>query len=118
MPFDVELEWYCNKNLKRLRKSDEVIVKFVIHNNSLQSIGKVVVIPENSPIEFPRREIDLNLKFGKVAMIDLVGTVSADAGQYLVKFEIIETFWESVICPPVEIKVIITEGLFSSLFKS
>lgn len=118
MPFDIKLEWNCNKNLKRLKKGDEIIIKFVILNSSLQSIGKVMILAENCPIEFQRRETDLNLKYGKIAMIDLVGTINADAGQYLAKFEFVETFWESAICPPIEIKMNVTEGLFSSLFKS
>ena len=118
MPFDTDLEWSSNKNLKRLRKGDEVNIKLVILNNSLQHIGKVVVVAENCPFEVPRIEIDLNLKYGKIGVIDLFGNISAESRHYDSKFEIVDTFWECAICPPISIKMVVTEGLFSSFFRS
>ena len=118
LPFDVIAEWNANKNLNKLKKDDEVVIKFVIFNNSLQEMKKIVVRDDGCPFIVIRKEIEVNCKYGNVTVVEVAGVVRGGAGCYNCKFEIVESVCDEIILPPIFIKMAVTEGLFSSFFKS
>lgn len=118
LPFDAIVEWNANKHLNKLKKDDEVVIKFVIFNSSLQEIKKIVVRDDGCPFVVVRKEIEVNCKYGCVAIVEVAGIVRGGAGSYNSKFEIVESVCDEIILPPIYIKMAVTEGLFSSFFKS
>jgi hypothetical protein len=102
----------------KLKKDEEVQIKFVIFNNSLQEIRRLTVRDEGCPFVVVRKEVDVVCKFQQIVVLEVSGIVRPGSGNFMGKFEIVESICEEVIAPPVFIKMSVSEGLFSSFFKS
>lgn len=117
-PFDIKIEAYCNKNCSRVKNGDEILIQFIIYNLSKQPVWSLNVVDEDCPFIAIRRETKVNIYERDIAVIDVSGVIKAQARAYNTKFQIIETTLNEQIGQDVYIKFSVTEGLFSSLFKS
>jgi Zinc finger, ZZ type len=117
-PFDIKVESYCNNKKNRYKNGDEVFIQFVVYNISSQVVNTLAVVEQDCPFLVVKRETRVNLHERDICIIDIAGVIKAPPNTYNSKFTFKETTVDEIIGPDVYIKFTVSEGLFSSFFKS
>ena len=94
------------------------MIRFVIYNLGKQVINTLSIIEEDCPFNVIKRDKKVNLHERDIDIFDIGGIIKAPVGQYNTKFRILETTVDELIGPEIVFKFLVTEGIFSSFFKS